>query len=187
MFVASTFRRTIAHVFDEMLGFMFWIPLVVIIIKHLSRGEDLVVGWKWVLIPWLARIVYEVLCIYTLQALPAQYFLGLKILSTHRPELGLGLSQIFIRVLTGQLKYILGPSIYFLALFHRERQHLGDILAETHVVQFNERLFYPKMRFILGSILVFGSLVSSLNTACEFVTNNKITRAGLEFTLINEM
>ncbi len=185
MFVASTFRRTVAHLFDEIIGFIFWVPILVVLVKQLSHGEELFVSWKWILVPWLARIIYEILIIHILQALPAQYFLGLKILSTHRPELGLGMRQVLIRVLTGQLKYILGPSIYFMALFHPERQHLGDILAETQLVQFNERLLYPKSRFILGSILVFFSLMSSLRASYEMVSQNSITPLGVEFSIPN--
>lgn len=183
MYVASTVRRTVAHIMDEAIGALFWLPLFVLVWTKAMRGEDLLVHWKWILGIWIARMTYEVLCIYALQALPGQYFLGLKILSTHRPELGLGLSQVFIRVLMSQLKYILGPSIYFMALFHRERQHLGDVIAETHVVQYSERFFKPRMRFVLGSILVYFSLINNLSYARDFILEERVTRNGVVLRL----
>jgi len=179
MTVASTFRRIMAHSIDEMIGFIFAIPLLVYLWRHASQGNGVLVTWKWLLGLWIAKMTYETLCIYVLQALPAQHFFGLKIMSTHRPELGLGLFQSFLRVLMGQLKYIFGPSIYFMALFHRDRQHLGDIIAETKVVQFSERTFEPKIRFILGSILVYFTLVANLSNAVEFISSNRVKKEGI--------
>jgi uncharacterized RDD family membrane protein YckC len=179
MYVASTFRRTLAHLSDEAIGSVFWIPLLVKAWVQAGRGHDIVLPWFLILSLWTARVVYEVLCVYVLQGLPAQRFFGLKVISTYHPELGLGLPQVVIRVLLAQFKYLLGPSIYFLALFHKERQHLGDILAETRVVQIQERNFLPKARTILGSILIYVSLVSSLGDVVSMVAENRVDRQGI--------
>lgn len=181
MYVASTFRRVIAHLADELVGAIFWIPLVVKALVQLKYHQVLILPWSLVGICWLSRMAYEMICIYSLQSLPAQYFLGLKIVSTHHPELGLSLAQVALRVLFAQFKYILGPSIYFMALFHRERQHLGDILAETRVMQVQERLFVPKVRFILGSFLVYSSLLGSLNESVTMVVEKRLTGKGIRF------
>lgn len=181
MYVASTFRRIMAHLSDELLSSVFFIPIIVSVFAQMSTHHEIVIPWKLFAAVWAARLVYEILCIYVLQALPAQYFLGLKILSTYQPEMGLGLLQITIRVLVGQLKYILGPSIYFMALFHRERQHIGDILAETRVVQIQERANSPKPMTVIASILVFSSLVVNLNESVEFVKQDRLTKQGVIF------
>ncbi len=193
MYVASTFRRIIAHCADELISAVFLIPVVVSVWVQMSKDQDIIVPWRLLTSIWLARVCYEIICIYILQAMPAQRFFGLKILSTYHPELGLGLFQTTIRVLVAQLKYVLGPSIYFLALFHRDRQHLGDILAETRVVQINERNFSPKARIILGSILVFASLLMNLNEAIDFVGQGRISPQGIKVEMptfelsLNEM
>lgn len=179
MYVASTTRRISAHVMDEIIGSIFWIPLLVYIWKHSSESPSVIISWKWILGLWAARMTYEILCIYVLQALPGQQFFGLKIKSTHRPDMELGLMQITIRVFIAQLKYIFGPAIYFMALFHPERQHLGDIIAETQVVQFGDRTFHPKVRFILGSFLVYSSLVTNLSKSVEFISEGGIQKEGV--------
>jgi uncharacterized RDD family membrane protein YckC len=183
MYVASTFRRIIAHVMDESFGAIFWIPLAVNVWGQVGRGHNLVVPWPLIGYAVVARIAYEIICIYVLQALPAQYFLGLKIMSTYHPELGLGLMQVAIRVIFSQLKYVVGPSIYFMALFHRDRQHIGDILAETRVVQVQERFLGPKPHAILASILVFSSLVINLNEVVERIADNHISSQGIKIEL----
>ncbi len=179
MYVASTTRRVSAHLVDEIIGSIFWIPLLVYIWKHSSESPSVIISWKWILGLWAARMTYEILCIYVLQALPAQHFFGLKIKSTHHPDMELGLMQITLRVFMAQLKYIFGPAIYFMALFHPERQHLGDIIAETQVVQFSDRTFNPKARFILGSILVYSSLVTNLSKSVEFISEGGIQKEGV--------
>lgn len=179
MHVASTMRRVSAHAIDELMGFIFWIPLIVYIWRHSNESPSLMISWKWILGLWVARMTYEILCIYVLQALPAQRFLGLKIISIHRPDMELSLMQAALRVLMAQFKYVFGPAIYFMALFHPERQHLGDIIAETQVVQFGERTFYPKVRFILGSILVYSSLVTNLSKSIDFVAEGRIQKEGV--------
>lgn len=179
MNVAGTFRRTLAHIMDEMIGFIFWIPMLVSIVAKMGSSQAIVISWKLFFMCWLSRMAYEVICTYILQALPAQHFLGLKILSTYHPELGLGLSQTVLRVLFAQFKYLLGPSIYFMALFHRDRQHLGDILAETRVVQIHERSFAPKPRWVMGSLLVFLSLLINLGEAAEALAHKKVSRQGI--------
>lgn len=179
MHVANTFRRITAHATDELIGSLFWIPLLVSIWKLSREGSEVILSWQWIGGLWIAKMTYEVLCLYVLQALPAQHFFGLKIMSTHRPELGLGLGQVIIRVLVAQLKYVFGPAIYFMALFHRQRQHLDDILAETQVVQFNDRAFEPKVRFVLGSVLVYFSLVTNLSKNMDLVSSGMIQREGI--------
>ena len=123
--------------------------------------------------------MYEIF-IYAFQALPAQYFLGLRIISTYHPEMGLALLQVVVRVVVAQFKYLLGPSIYFIALFHRERQHLGDILAETRVVQIQERILTTKSRAFVGSVLVYVSLTSNLSQVVELVSSKKISSSGFQ-------
>lgn len=179
MNVASTFRRTIAHAADEMIGSVFWIPLVVSAFSQMGEGHSLVLPWSLILSAWAARIAYEVICLYVLQALPAQHFFGLKVISTYHPEVGLGLNQAALRVLFAQFKYLLGPSIYFMALFHRDRQHLGDILAETRVVQIQERALPPKNRYVLASVLVFFSLLTSIGEAAAALAEDRINSKGV--------
>ncbi|MEY4616603.1 MAG: hypothetical protein RJB66_1563 [Pseudomonadota bacterium] len=179
MNVAGTFRRMLAHAIDEILGMVFLVPLIVSAFAQMGKGHSIVISWKLFFACWLSRMAYEVICIYMLQALPAQAFLGLRILSTYHPEMGIGLSQTVIRVLFAQFKYILGPSIFLMALLHRDRQHLGDILAETRVVQIQERAFTPKPRWVLGSILIFMSLVVNLGEATQALAHRKISKEGI--------
>ena len=179
MNVASTFRRIVAHTSDEIIGSLFWLPLAVSAWSQMGQGQSIVIPWTLILAAWFGRMTYEILCIYVLQALPAQRFFGLKIVSTYHPEVGLSLGQVALRVLFAQFKYVLGPSIFFMALFHRDRQHLGDILAETRVVQFQERDFPPKARFILGSFLVFFSLVGSLSESARAIAANRFQQEGM--------
>ena len=179
MHVANTFRRCVAHLSDESFGLIFWIPLFVKVMKQMEQGEAVLIPWNWILGLWIARMTFEIICVYVLQALPAQYFLGLRIRSTYYPELGLSLSQCMVRVLFSQMKYLLGPAIYFMALFHRERQHLIDIIAETRVVQIQERVFLPKSRYLIGSILVYTSLYSSLQKSVYYFSEAKITKKGI--------
>lgn len=183
VYVASTFRRIIAHIFDEVIGSVFWIPLLIAAFSSLGKNQEILLPWILVFSVWIARMAYEIICIYILQALPGQYFLGLTIKSTHQPELGLSLFQTLIRVLFAQLKYVLGPSIYFMALFHRERQHIGDILAETRVVQDQERNLAPKARYFIGSIIVYISLTTNLGEFVEHLNQNKFNVSGLKIEL----
>jgi uncharacterized RDD family membrane protein YckC len=183
MYVASTFRRIVAHLSDELLGSVFWIPLLVNVFAQMGQGHTVLVPWTLLGAVWLGRMAYEIICIYVLQALPVQYFLGLRMISTYHPEMGLGLLQITIRVLVAQLKYLLGPSIYFMALFHRERQHLGDILAETRVVQTQERWMTVQSRAFIGSILVYSSLVTNLGQAVDLFAGKRISAEGIKVEL----
>lgn len=182
MHVASTARRVSAYAIDELMGFIFWIPLFLYVWKHSNESPSLLISWNWILGLWAARMTYETLCIYVLQALPAQYFFGLKIISIHHPNMGLSLMQSALRVLMAQFKYIFGPAIYFMALFHPERQHLGDIIAETQVVQLGDRMFNPKVHFIWGSILVYSSLVTNLSKSMEFVAEGRIQKEGVSIS-----
>lgn len=179
MNVASTFRRMVAHSFDELLGSLFWIPLAVSAWRQMASSDHIVLSWSLFLSVWVLRLFYEIICTYALEALPAQHFLGLRIISTNHPELGLSLSQVVLRVLFAQFKYLLGPSIYFMALFHRQRQHLGDILSETRVVQVNERSLKPKNRYLIGSLLVFMSLITNLSKVVNFVAEENLSRRGI--------
>jgi uncharacterized RDD family membrane protein YckC len=180
MYVANTFRRMMAHATDELIGSIFWIPLFFKAWKQMSGGEGILLPWWLVIGAWVARLSYEIICMYVLQSLPAQHFLGLRVISTYHPELGLGWAQVVLRVLFAQFKYILGPAIYFMALFHPERQHLGDILSETRVVQLQERAFPPKNRYVLASILVYFSLIGHLEEVVHFVSDGRIEKAGVK-------
>lgn len=173
----------IAHGIDEIIGGIFFIPLIVFAIKKISLGEEIYFQWKWILALSVSRFVYEALCLNFLQALPGQYFLGLRVISVEHPELGLGFGQCLVRVFVEQLKYLVGPSIYYMALFHKERQHIGDLLSESRVVQEHGRPQSFQMRYILGSILVYLSLVSHLGEAVQKFSEGTISSEGVHWSL----
>ena len=85
---------------------------------------------------------------------------GVRIINENGSPCGLGPSLIrnILRIIDGLFLYLVG---YFIALFSRLRQRLGDHLARTFVVEKEPRAFYRALLVVLWILLVAGGFVGA--------------------------
>ena len=112
-------------------------------------GVNLVVGF-----------IYYWLCEGLLGFTLGKAIAGVKIIDQNGAPCGLGPSLIrnILRIIDGQFGYLVG---YFVAIFSKFRQRLGDHLAHTFAVEKEPRALYRALFIVLWVVLVAGGFVGA--------------------------
>jgi hypothetical protein len=164
---------------DQIMTYVFYLPLIIKVGFHyLKSGHEIFIPWSWLVVITCLHTVFQVICLYILRGNPAQWLLGLRVVSVYHPEMGLSLSQCFIHALGDKFKIFIGDALYYAAFWSRERRHLINLLAETRVVQkdSSEGLLQPKM--VLGTFLFSIALISGFYENVSLIRNSKFKSSG---------
>lgn len=174
MYIASTNRRVLAYLLDQFMSYIFFLPLFIKVGLHYFKfGHEILIPWSWLISMVSLHVLFQVICLYILGGLPAQWLFGLRVVSIYHPEMGLSLSQCFIHAIVDKLKFFIGNALYFSAFWNRERRHIVNLLAETRVVQKEPSDGIPPARFAIGTILFVVSLVSGFYENASLVRHSK--------------
>jgi uncharacterized RDD family membrane protein YckC len=179
MYTANTKKRIIAHVLDQFMTYLFYLPLLIKVgIHYFKSGHEVIVPWTWLFSITILHMIFQTISLYVLRALPAQWLMGLQVVSTYHPEMGLSLSQCFIHALVDKLKFFVGNSVYYVGLINRERRHLINILAETRVVQKepSDGILQPKLA--IGVVVIAFSLVGSIWENAQLIRESNFDKVG---------
>ena len=108
----------------------------------------------------LVGFVYYWLCEGLLGLTLGKVIAGVKLINANGAPCGLGPSLIrnILRIIDGQAGYLVG---YFIAIFSRLRQRLGDHLANTYVIEQEPRALYRILFVVLWIVLVGASYFSA--------------------------
>lgn len=179
MYTASTKKRIIAYFLDQFMTYLFYLPILVKIgLHYFKSGHEVIVPWTWLFGISFLHIIFQVICLYVLRALPAQWMMGLQVVSTYHPEMGLSLSQCFIHAIVDKLKFFIGNSLYYSGFFNRDRRHIINILAETRVVQRESTAEILQPRMAIGALLFGISLLGSVWENAQLLNESKFDRSG---------
>ena len=159
----STWKRFLALLVDGAimtaptgLGFLFGV-------FHVTEHE-LIFPWIPYIFCLLLVIGFHFFCLKHWSRTPGKMLLGLYITDAQTLKPGLTTKQIALRVLSGFLclPFNLAPASY--ALLRADRRQLSDLIAGTQVMQTMPRKKLPKVRWIMGGVLVaYFSVVGVLN------------------------
>jgi uncharacterized RDD family membrane protein YckC len=179
MYIASTKKRVLAYLLDQIMTYVFYLPLLMKVgLHYIKSGHEILIPWSWLLSITCLHVLFQVICLYTLRGLPAQWLLGLRVVSIYHPEMGLSLSQCFIHAIADKFKFFIGNALYYSAFWNRERRHFVNLLAETRVVQKEAGNGLFKPRYMVGTILFVLTLVSSFYENISLVKYSKFKVTG---------
>lgn len=166
-YLPSTWRRLAAHFFDKGYIAVLQSPVWIIIIFDFIKTELIRISWPHILYLVSVSIGYEALSLYFFSATLGKWQWGLRVIDRQAsdPQDGLGFTQSLIRVFVSRFNFYFGWSIFALAFFKYNRTHLGDWIAETQVVSLHNRWRQPRIKWVLGSVLVLMTASESLKTA----------------------
>lgn len=180
MNTGSSLRRILAYFIDEFLALFFYLPLVVKGVIVYFYSEDKIIGWAWIFLPVIIRLIYETLSVKSLGALPGQYLMGLRVVDANDVQKGPTTLQCFIRTLSERLRFFVGNAFYLVGLLNLERQHIGDLISETRVVQSAIREKEPKAYKAIGWILVILFALWGFSSALSQVKGIRPTIHGVD-------
>jgi uncharacterized RDD family membrane protein YckC len=153
---AKNSRRLFAYLIDSVLAsacsWVVWLEALIYQKQTATMGYSL----RLILAFGIVYFFYHWLFVYFLGATPGKLCLGLRIISRNKAgegPAGLGLFQVFLRVLTDQLSLFFGPGLKMLVLMRLDRTHVSDWVAETQVVQLAPRKDAVK-RHLVGAFLL---------------------------------
>jgi uncharacterized RDD family membrane protein YckC len=179
MYIASTKKRVLAYLLDQFMTFIFYLPLILKVgLHYIKSGHEIFIPWNWFISIVTLHIIFQVICLYILKALPAQWLLGLRVVSLYHPELGLSLSQCFIHAIVDKLKFFIGNAIYYSAFWNRERRHITNLLAETRVMQKEPSDGLLRPRWILGTLLFLVAVISGFVETAGMIRHSTFNRNG---------
>lgn len=180
MNTGSSLRRILAYFIDEFLALFFYLPLLLKGVIVYFYSEDKIIGWAWIFLPVLLRLIYETLLVKSLGALPGQYLMGLRVIDANDLQKGPSILQCFIRSFSERLRFFIGNAFYLIGLLNLERQHLGDLISETRVVQSAVREKEPKTYKAIGWILVVFLSLWGFSSALSQVKGIRPTIHGVD-------
>jgi len=179
-FTASTFRRTIAFVIDQVIILILFLPVGLESLNSYLVQGNFSVDLRWILACFLMKFFYQWLFLYFLGGTLGKLTMGVRLIPIHAGEnLSLGLMQSFIRVLADELSLFFGQGLKMLALLRLDRTHVSDWVAETRVVQFHPRLHRPRRRVILGIGLCFILSMQTLKGVYSTLQKTSLQRGQL--------
>ena len=165
----STWRRLLAHYFDSCYILILQSPVIVRVVLDYLKTDHLRISWPYLIYFLAVSMTYEILSLYFFSATLGKYQWKLRVIGQDS-NLTLRLDQIILRVLTSRLSFFLGGSIFALALFKYDRTHLADWVARTQVVSLKHRKKAPKIRWIVGSLLVLIIASENLKSASGYLS-----------------
>ncbi len=160
----STWRRIIAHLNDQFYIVLLQSPVWIAVLMDYHNSEKIRISWPHLIYVIFVSLAYEILSLYFYSATLGKWQLGLRVLSRNG-ESELGMDQAILRVLVSRLSFYLGWSIFALAFFRHSRTHLADWVAGTQVVSTKPRESRPKIRLVIGAVLVFLTGTESIKSS----------------------
>lgn len=137
-------RRIMAFYVDECLRAIFFAPLLGL--TWLGASPRLL------LLAVFVYLSFRVACLALVGASPGKLLLGLRVVGREGRELEF--SQACLRVLADELSLFFAFAPRALAWLRWDRTHLSDWIAETRVISVKPHTEVPRVRPVLGSILV---------------------------------
>lgn len=163
----STWKRLAANAIDEVIMIPFYVPFIGVAIELFFGDDDVEISlFKFALIMMIPA-VYEFIFLVLFQATPAKWFLGLKVVPARNAAEHLAWQQCLLRAFSKRLTLFFSSAIYVVGFFRYDRTHVADWIAETRVVQSSPRAARPKIRWIIGSILLIYFCIEGWRSATE--------------------
>jgi tRNA nucleotidyltransferase (CCA-adding enzyme) len=178
---ASTFKRIIAHLIDEALVFVFYAPVYIKGMWLYFAKQDLVIPWFIILFPIGIRILYEAVFVYFLNGLPGQLLMGLRVQDSNFDKQKIFFVQSFIRALADRMRFFISIAYYAVGFLNSSRQHLGDLLSETRVVQEDNREEPPVVRKWTAIILIAFGILYGLSGSIQLLQELHFNSYGVDF------
>ncbi len=160
----STWRRISAHLYDQFYIVLLQSPVWIAVIMDFHNSDKIRISWPYLIYIVFISLAYEILSLYFYSATLGKWQMGLRVLSRHS-EGELGVDQAILRVLVSRLSFYLGWSIFALAFFRHNRTHLADWIAGTQVVSTKPRKSRPKIRLVIGTVLVLLTGTESIKSS----------------------
>ncbi len=154
-YLPSTWKRCFAFAFDQFVMILLYFPLWGFWYEMMTSDEEVIyvplsVYAFFLLFPFF----YEFIFLFLFQQTPGKWVFGLWVVSPSDPARPLTWVQAFLRALVGRFSLFFSWAPYALVFFTYDRRHLVDWVAETRVLQDTPRARPPKIRWIVGIILV---------------------------------
>ncbi len=161
MKVASTWKRILARLIDQLILGLIIIPMLLFF--PTSEG--------WMYIPYAAAfgivvipVVYESAFYYLMKATPGKWIFNLTVVPFGGSNYKNWGGRVLVRATANYLTLFFGWAVYATGFFNSERRHLCDWIAETRVVG-NDPIPNLKRRLILGTVLVVFGVTGGLAEA----------------------
>ena len=168
MYTASSWRRIIAYVIDQIIVGFLYIPVWIQVVDSWITSEAIQIEWKWLLVCFGFQFLYKWIFLSLLGATVGKLLLGLQLVSVNTNKRA-NWVQCLLRIFADHLSLFFGMGPRALALMRFDRRHLSDWVAETQVKQLFPRMTHPKRRLILSLILFIYFSISGLLTASELI------------------
>ncbi|HWU43255.1 MAG TPA: RDD family protein [Bdellovibrio sp.] len=162
IYVPSTWKRLIAFGIDQLFAALLYLPFAKTLWQLFSTDEDIYISLGKLFLLFLVPALYEFIFLMILQATPGKWIMGLRVVPAHNAYNELTLPQCILRPFVERLSFFFSWAIYALAFFKYDRTHLADWVAETRVIQFTPRIRRPRVRWIVGTVLLFSYLYQGL-------------------------
>lgn len=172
VYTGRIWRRFLAFGLDSFIAGLCFLPAWIQLFGSWIKSQTLAVDWNWIALGLTLQLFYKWLFLYFLGGTLGKLLFGLRVVSIHHPEQGLGLLQSLLRVLTDYLSIFFGHSLRVLALMRLDRTHVSDWVAETRVVQFAKPTAPTQRRVVIAVLIMvfsFSSQFQSLYRAFQTV------------------
>lgn len=169
VYLPSTWKRFVANGLDEMIMIPFYAPFFGIFFTMFTSEEGVSIPVFTFLLILLVPAVYEFVFLVLMQATPAKWLLGLKVVPVHNFEEPLSWQAALLRALAKRLSLFFSLAIYVVALFRYDRTHAVDWIADTRVVQNVPRNKPAKIRWIIGSVFVIYFCIEGWSAATKVI------------------
>ena len=181
-YTASTLRRLFAYMIDSsILGVLTTFPLF-LDFRHWFFGADMHLSWARILALILIPFCYRLGFLMGMGATPGKWLLGLKVVD-HQTKGELRLDQAALRTLAEYLNFFFHFAPQIIALYRADRRQLGDLLAQTQVVQYFPRAFPAKPRPILATIAILISLSTAGENLRQTAAKLRVQTDGIILTV----
>lgn len=182
--VASTWKRLFARSVDGAISYVFFIPVGLNVVWSFFAKGSFDIRLNVFLLCWLMAFLYEVVFVWLFGATIGKWLFGLRVVhatsSTRRPSL----IQSALRNLANQLSFFLSWAPFCVAFLRYDRRHLADWLAETRVVQSTPRLVPPRIRWIVGPLLIWFLAQSGLENSRHFLRRLELNNGVIHLQIM---
>jgi uncharacterized RDD family membrane protein YckC len=165
VYLPSTWRRLWAFLIDQMVSMVMYLPFFGAFRQLVLTDNEVSLSIIQLGLMLLIPAIYEFVFLALMQATPGKWFMGLKVVPCNNADAKLELGHCLLRPLVGRLSLLLSWAIYAVAFFRYDRTHLCDWVAETRVIQFKPRAARPRVRWMLGLLLMFSHGYEGLSSA----------------------
>lgn len=167
----STWKRLSAYFIDQVFSLLFYIPFAGFFYRLTFTSDEVYVSVVELLILFLIPAIYEFVFLLWMQRTPGKALCGLWVVPFANTNDELDWRQCVLRPLVGRMSFFFSWSIFALAFFRYDRTHLADWVAETRVVQKVKRAETTKIRWFVGTILIFAYLSEGLTSSSAILNS----------------